>query len=413
MGMGRGGERAALVRLLLGTMLCLPTVSSSKCSILRCNSEFLGATSGLQGAEESGQFCTALQTFAHCTRLTSRTCRGNLVYHSAVHGVEDLMSQHNCSRVGVGDTPRIPPTSQDSQNRSDPPGTCQFGGSQAHVPRLLHCSLFGDPHIRTFGDDLQTCSVRGAWPLIDNNYLFVQVTNVAVAEGSSATAPSQFTVIFKSFPGCAVEKVYQAQSDNLPAAFVDGSRTGGEGPGTSSLQVWERVRGQHVEILATYIGTTIVVRQVGRYLMFAVFMPEDIMNSFEERQGLQLCLRGCPADQRMDWVVPEPPRGQDGPAPGTFTQQTAGAKCKEKLAVEDLYFKSCLFDLLSTGDTNFTQAALYALEDARRLLVNKESVHVYEQFQRPTPANTAPPLLAPTLPLTHLFLICLCCCGYL
>jgi RGM family protein len=43
--------------------------------------------------------------------------------------------------------------------------------------------------------------VEGAWPLIDNNYLSVQVTNVPVVPGSSATATNKASVLsfFHSF----------------------------------------------------------------------------------------------------------------------------------------------------------------------------------------------------------------------
>ena len=57
--------------------------------------------------------------------------------------------------------------------------------------KFKHCGLFGDPHLRTFSDEFQTCKVEGAWPLIDNDYLVVQVTNAIVVHKSSATATSK------------------------------------------------------------------------------------------------------------------------------------------------------------------------------------------------------------------------------
>lgn len=54
-----------------------------------------------------------------------------------------------------------------------------------------YCGLFGDPHLRTFNDLKQTCVVKGAWPLIDNQFLVVQVTNVPLVEGFDATATSK------------------------------------------------------------------------------------------------------------------------------------------------------------------------------------------------------------------------------
>lgn len=54
-----------------------------------------------------------------------------------------------------------------------------------------YCSFYGDPHLTTFGGEFQTCKVAGAWPLIDNAYLAVSVTNEAVVPGSAATATTK------------------------------------------------------------------------------------------------------------------------------------------------------------------------------------------------------------------------------
>lgn len=188
------------------------------------------------------------------------------------------------------------------------------------------------------------------------------------------------------------QKVYQAEMDELPAAFADGSKNGGDKHGANSLKITEKVSGQHVEIQAKYIGTTIVVRQVGRYLTFAVRMPEEVVNAVEDRdsQGLYLCLRGCPLSQQIDFQAirshadgPSPRRpAAASPAPAapeTFPYETAVAKCKEKLPVEDLYYQACVFDLLTTGDVNFTLAAYYALEDVKMLHSNKDKLHLYER----------------------------------
>lgn len=184
--------------------------------------------------------------------------------------------------------------------------------------------------------------------------------------------------------------MYQAEMDELPSAFADGSKNGGDKHGANSLKITEKVSGQHVEIQAKYIGTTIVVRQVGRYLTFAVRMPEEVVNAVEDRdsQGLYLCLRGCPLNQQIDFQAfrakAESPRRPAAVSPSpvvpeTFPYETAVAKCKEKLPVEDLYYQACVFDLLTTGDVNFTLAAYYALEDGKVLHSNKDKLHLFER----------------------------------
>ncbi len=56
----------------------------------------------------------------------------------------------------------------------------------------LHCGLFGDPHLKTFSDRRQTCVVKGAWSMLNNQFLAVQVTNVLIEENNPvATATSK------------------------------------------------------------------------------------------------------------------------------------------------------------------------------------------------------------------------------
>lgn len=396
--MGKRGRPSALeVCRVLAVFLSLFPSVSLQCKILKCNSEFWASTSN-SGQEE--EFCTALRAYNSCVRRTARTCRGDLAYHSAQHGIEDLMSQHNCSKEGPTSQshtrtqlpPQPTPLLPDSQERSDGPEVCHYERSiprNTAPPNYTHCGFFGDPHLRTFGDDFQTCKVEGAWPLIHNRYLSVQVTNTPVVPGSMATATSKLTIIFKNFQECVDQKMYHAETDELPAAFADGSKNGGERHGANTLRVVEKVPGQHVEIQARYIGTTIVIRQVGRYLTFAVRMPEEVVNSVEEgdNQDLYLCLHGCPANQRIDFrnfraraaEAQSTGRTRSSSVAHGFTYQSAKAKCKERLPVEDLYFQSCVFDLLSSGDINFTMAAYYAFEDVKMLHSNSNRYHIYEK----------------------------------
>lgn len=54
-----------------------------------------------------------------------------------------------------------------------------------------YCSMFGDPHLRTFEGQYETCRTLGAWPLIDNSYFGVQVTNDPVSDGVDASGISK------------------------------------------------------------------------------------------------------------------------------------------------------------------------------------------------------------------------------
>ncbi|CAN0331336.1 unnamed protein product [Bubo scandiacus] len=303
------------------------------------------------------------------------------------------MSQRNCSKDG--------PTS--STNPEKPENIRE--GRILLLLLNLFCALFCDPHLRTFKDHFQTCKVEGAWPLIDNNYLSVQVTNVPVVPGSSATATnkpllrikqnlnqvlffllllvvlvfvslkpltlfdSRLVLVLSRFRGLLLlkcksyslqsnvnvlkeigmiflseqsEKVCQAVTDDLPAAFVDGTTSGGDG-NTKSLRIVEKVSGKYIRMHTRYVGTMVYILCLEHYLTLAIRMAQELVMAYEESQNLQLCVNGCPSSECNDG---------SGPLP----LPTATTKCHEKMLVKDTYFYSCVFDLLTTGDANFTAA---------------------------------------------------------
>ncbi|CAI9170900.1 unnamed protein product [Rangifer tarandus platyrhynchus] len=413
---GLGPPPLALLLLLLlslGLLHAGDCQQPAQCRIQKCTTDFVSLTSHLNSAVDGfdSEFCKALRAYAGCTQRTSKACRGNLVYHSAVLGISDLMSQRNCSKDG-------PTSSTDPEVTHDPCNYHSHAGARAHrggdqsPPNYLFCGLFGDPHLRTFKDHFQTCKVEGAWPLIDNNYLSVQVTNVPVVPGSSATATNKasITIIFKAHRECTDQKVYQAVTDDLPAAFVDGSTSGGDGD-PKSLRIVERESGRSVEMHARYMGTTVFVRQLGRYLTLAIRMPEALAMAYEESQDLQLCVTGCPLGERIDdgqgqvsaILGPGLARGPAAPAWPGYTLETASARCHERMPVKDIYFQSCVFDLLTTGDANFTAAAHSALEDVEALHPRKERWHIFPSSGRGAPRGR--PLWSVSLGLTCLILV--------
>lgn len=179
-------------------------VATPQCRIQKCTTDFVSLTSHLNPAVDGfhTEFCKALRAYSACTQRTAKACRGNLVFHSAVLGISDLMSQRNCSRDGPTSPthPEIPfePCNYHSRTQHAHTQSHAHAHSHSHThshshsrAEYLFCGLFGDPHLRTFKDSFQTCKVEGAWPLIDNDYLSVQVTNVPVVPGSSATATNK------------------------------------------------------------------------------------------------------------------------------------------------------------------------------------------------------------------------------
>ncbi|XP_029958875.1 hemojuvelin [Salarias fasciatus] len=368
---------------LLLVQLSYNTVAAS-CRILRCNSDFVAATLDLSGGGGAGAvpaggaalsreavnagYCGALRSYATCTKRMARACRGDLAYHSAVQGIEDLLIQHRCPRAGPAARPRPLPQGTLSGD------ACLYEsgllGGEGRSPQYRHCAVFGDPHIRTFKDDFQTCAVQGAWPLIDNEYLYVQATSSPAGGGGRATVLTKITIIFKNFRQCIEQQLYQAELDDVPAAFADGSVWSGERRGQRSLAVGSRSPGRHAEIRAAHIGTLLVVRQSGGSLGLSVRAPRGVIEAFGPEQDLQLCVWGCPPSQRLDTL--RPPR----PDPSAPAPSWAEAHCGALLPARDVYYQACVFDLMASGDLNSSEAAVSALQDARSMLTDGEGLHL-------------------------------------
>ncbi|XP_013925850.1 PREDICTED: hemojuvelin-like [Thamnophis sirtalis] len=380
------------IKLLV--LLLLYKHVDSQCKISRCNSEFIEATADMHDSERSTAYCNALRDYSSCTRRTSRTCRGDLAYHTAVYVIEDLIIQNNCSRDSPTTVPKPPALSPNKHDYFPSTDTCDYEKSFIHKhgqsPTYQYCAVFGDPHVRTVNDEFHTCRVEGSWPLLDNNNLFVQATSYPIIKGSNVTGIGKLTIIFKNMKECIEEKVYQAEMDNLPVAFADGSVNGGEKPGGNSLTIHEHIPGQHITIQATYIGTTIAVRQVGKHLSFSIRIAKEIATSFTDEQDLQLCMSGCFLSQRISIHNCCRPKG-------SLTRKKARLLCKEKLPVEDIYFQSCVFDVMTSGDVNFTQAAQKALEDARALHPDSKKIHIFHSNRTSYPCSSSFLLLILTI----------------
>ena len=220
-----------IVLLTVAMVTGVAEANGPGCKVEYCTRQFQQAAmaSGVRRGP-SPAFCIILRQYSDCLRSTARSCRGHLAYHSTITLVQNWNGDFNCSYaaavksspgseasasalpppavVTVASTSRtsleptanvyVRPDKQQQQEQQATSTACTYqGGSQV---MMTHCSFYGDPHLVTFNGDFQTCRVAGAWPLIDNAYLAVSVTNEAVVPGpSAATATTKVNNIFSFF----------------------------------------------------------------------------------------------------------------------------------------------------------------------------------------------------------------------
>ncbi|KAL1458774.1 hypothetical protein WDU94_008890 [Cyamophila willieti] len=271
---------------------------------------------------------------------------------------------------------------------TQPPPSCNFHGTR----RFKHCGLFGDPHLKTFNNDYQSCRVHGAWPLIDNSYLGVQVTNKLIREGSPATVTTKVTVLIKghSTP-CTSERTYEAEADSpLPLSFTDSGSTGlSKTAENVVLTVESDPSGNHerAKIFIRYIETTIIVRRVGKYLAVSAKLPEELVEpSIQDPNTLQLCTLGCPPSERLDIVTSQS---------NMIDRDHALALCKSKEEFSndivnqwtDYYLDWCVFETMTAGIIyEFNAAAHFAQADISRFdpnSLNNQTMYLTEPVNLP------------------------------
>lgn len=306
--------------------------------------------------------CRALRTTLHCIRKVSHGCVGNIDYHSEKSRIQKQMSRSKCSTVGdIYET--VDHTHRPQVQRPQP--ECLYKGKGSYK----HCGLFGDPHLRTFNRVCQTCKIRGAWPLVDNNRLTVMVTNKPVMVDGTATATVMLTVRIRRNELCGSHHfvTYETQANHLPSTFDDGRTHYGPGNGIE-LKVLEP--NKHIKIHIKYIDTTILIRQIGRYFTFALWMPEEMVDESNGNTP-ELCVRGCPKSEQINYQEFLAQKHQQLMEYKTQNKLVMGRLEAETLCrqskVVDFYFDSCVFDLMTTGDRNFTVAAYSALHDLLKL----------------------------------------------
>jgi len=191
------------------------------------------------------------------------------------------------------------------------------------------------------------------------------------------------------------QKIYRAKAGLLPAEFHDGTRK--TGPSDCAAKIYRRQKGAqvHIEIKICYISTTIIIRQVGEFLTFHVKIPEQLLI---KAPTTGLCVTGCPYRQRIDYrellSYTDEQLARMRPRRNKMSRLDAHAKCT-KTKITGFYLDSCLFDLLTTGDENFSAAAWHALDDSF-LLDEMGTLQDLLSYNTTEPRLATPPTVRPT-----------------
>ncbi|EEC01612.1 secreted protein, putative [Ixodes scapularis] len=249
------------VRWLILCVLVTPiSVIADECDAERCKTDH----------NPEGKPCGPTK-YRDCLEAIAKQCHENLHYRLLVAGLK------NCT--SADDAAAVTPTSLPQP----PEATCQWLLADGGYGQ---CGLYGDPHLQTFGGKLQTCRAVGAWPMVDNAYLAVQVTNSHA--GATATVVSKVTVVVHSHGSCALEKTYEAQLRDLPSVFKDGTTSAGRGVELTTPEL------DLVELTLYHAGVRLRIRQHGDFLSVTLRMPTQIAD-----MGTPLCSQGCPTRELL------------------------------------------------------------------------------------------------------------------
>ena len=181
---------------------------------------------------------------------------------------------------------------------------------------------------------------------------------------------------------------FVAYSGYLPATFVDGSDVIGASDAVKIDEIEPEV---HVELTLRHAATTIVIRQTAsQFFSVAIRTPSDVITASaqhardtpEEFLPLQLCVNSCPQTEIIDYreilVTSLRARRASGER-ATLSLDTAEQICQHS-SLRDYYLDSCVYDLMATGDTNFSEAARLAQADETRLLPEDAHLHANRTF---------------------------------
>ena len=134
---------------------------------------------------------------------------------------------------------------------------------------------------------------------------------------------------------------------------------------------------------------------VAGHISFAARLPRGLADRSAAREGLQLCSRGCPERERIDYRhVLSAGRSVSTVHAGRPAELSRGLVtdlCRQQ-KLTDFYLDACVFDVLFTGKTSFMGSAREAQQDVKRLM--RQAVRQLQENRtqlRLTPSDSSAP----------------------
>lgn len=192
----------AIILLLLTDCihgLSLLGTTSDECRKCNFENEVLAKVYQKQVIDDVRRTCVFVKEFLRCATPLGSKCREDLTFQGSLTLMRSFTEERKCASMNITLNEILRVMNQENVTdkvNTTPEKKCIRPNFK---PVYKICGLFGDPHLRTFSDKRNTCSVPGAWPLFANKYLTVQVTNIPLENSSRATATSKVCLTFMSF----------------------------------------------------------------------------------------------------------------------------------------------------------------------------------------------------------------------
>ncbi|CAG2163034.1 unnamed protein product [Oppiella nova] len=204
----------------------------------------------------------------------------------------------------------------DFSSSSPMPSTVPTVKPSAPPSPPLTCIIYGDPHLRTFNNEYQTCRCSGAWPLIDHPLFKVQITNSRIKGANpQVTGVTRVVVLVRQFKKCGIlsDLLYEADSQSSPqggqrvgtpsSTFIDGSTSNAN----NLIRITQSSNNNVITIHLDHIGVRVYIGQFERSAHLNVVIKFRSATSTVKQQLVlnsisanSLCKTGCPKRELID-----------------------------------------------------------------------------------------------------------------